>query len=121
MTGKLDSTFRPLAVNLISDFGSTATWTRQTSTFDPSTGKTTDADTSYSVVISPPAPYNNRRVDGTVIQVGDTMAMLAAEGLAFTPTIGDYLTHKTIRWQVVGLVPIYSGELISAYEVQLRK
>lgn len=121
MPGQLDTIFRDLAPKLIGDFGSSATWKSTSEAYSAATGKTTVTETDYSIVISPPEPYNNRMIDGEVIQVGDAQCLLQGKGLAFTPAIADVVLHKTVRWKVVGLNPIYSGELIAAYEVQLRK
>lgn len=121
MPGKLDTVFRDLAANLIPEFGSTAAWIKTAEAYDASSGKATVTETSNAVVISPPEPYNQSYIDGEVIKLGDAQALLQGKGLAFTPDIGDVVLHKSVRWRVVGLNPIYSGELIAAYEVQLRK
>lgn len=121
MPGALDSVFRPLAVQLINAFGTTATWIKTAETFSATTGQTTRTETTYSVVVSPPEPYDTRRVDGSVIQVGDATCLLQGAALSFTPEIGDLITILSTRWQVIGVNPIVSGEQIAAYELQLRQ
>jgi hypothetical protein len=123
MTGFLDPVMRPLAKGLISQFGLNATLVREVETYDPSTGKNTVASTSYTITTSPPAPYNQNRVNGTTILQGDLQVLIAGDG--FPATEPDINTDKVVfegeRWQVVASNPVYSGEQIAMWEVQLRR
>ena len=121
MPGQLDSSLRQAAERLIDAFGGTISYLRTTETFSADTGKITQSETAFTTVASPPEPFRQNRVDGTTIQVGDMKMLLKALNLPFTPTIGDKLIHAGVRWQVVAVMPIYSGELPAVYEVQLRQ
>ena len=121
MTGKLDAVMVPLAKNLISDFGATVTYTQTTETFDPGTGKTSVTEVASSVIITPPEPYKTGRINETTIQTGDMMSSIAAAGISFVPVIGDKVLFAGAEWQLVGIDPVYSGELPAMYNLQLRR
>jgi hypothetical protein len=120
MTGKLDSIMVPLADSLITDFGKTATYKQVTSTFSASTGKTTSTETPSTVIVTPPAPYKQNRIDGTVVQTGDVTCNIAGQAISFTPQIGDRINLNSLDWQIVGVNPVFSGEQIALYKLQLR-
>ena len=121
MPGKLDGVMVPLAKKLIGDFGKTVTYKQLSSSYDASTGKTTSAETASSAVIAPPAPYRQNRIDGSTIQNGDVTSSVAASAIAFVPAIGDRVDLNAVDWQVVGVNPVFSGELVALYELQLRQ
>jgi len=121
MPGQLDSSLRKVAESLINAFGATISYRRTTETFSADTGKISQSETAYSTVSSPPEPFRQNRVDGDVVQVGDMKVLLKALNLPFTPTIGDHVTIAGTSWQVVGVFPLYSGELPAVYEIQLRQ
>lgn len=121
MAGQLDSVMRPVAERLIEQFGGPMVYSRITETFDAASGKTSQTAATFNVIGTPPAPYNQGRIDGTVIQVADLKSLLKALNLGFTPTIGDRVNFNEMVWQVVGVRPIWSGALPAAYEIQLRQ
>lgn len=123
MTGALDTKMRALALSLISRYGQSATWSAigGSSTFNPATGRTTEAGSSYSVTVSPPSPVDISLVDGSTIQATDETVLIAASGLAFTPKIGDRVTLSSVAYRVVRVSPIFSGAQVAAYEAQCRK
>lgn len=121
MPGQLDSSLRQAAERLIDAFGGTISYLRTTESFSADTGKTTQTETAFSTVASPPEPFKQNRANTSVVQVGDMKILLKALNLPFTPVIGDKLIHAGVRWQVVGVMPLYSGELPAVYEIQLRQ
>ena len=121
MPGQLDSVLRPVAERLIEQFGGAIQYRQVTRAYSASTGKTTESETALSVIGTPPEPYNESRIDGTVVQVGDISTLIKALNLGFTPEVGDKVTFNAETWQVVGVTPIYSGALPAAYELQLRQ
>lgn len=121
MPGALDQQMRALAVDLINEYGKTIKLTREITTFDPSTGQTVTTETDYSVVSTPPADFSRSRVDGTLIQQGDMYIEIAAQGLAIAPEDTDKVTIDGQVWSIVGISPVYSGELVTMYGLQLRK
>lgn len=121
MPGKLDSVMVPLANQLIGDFGKTVSYKQRASSYDPSTGKTSFTETETSAIIAPPEPYKQNRIDGTVIQQGDVMTSIAGSSISFVPEISDRVLMNGVDWQVVGVNPVFSGELVALYELQLRQ
>lgn len=121
MPGKLDSVMVPLAKQLIGDFGKTVTYKVRTNSFDVDSGKTTFTETESSAVIAPPEPYKQNRIDGTVVQQGDVMTSIAQSAISFVPKISDRVLLNSVDWEVVGVNPVYSGELVAMYELQLRQ
>lgn len=122
MPTKFDQIFVPLAEQLIDGtFGFDATHRRVTRTYDPVTGKNTESNADTTVKITPPSPYNERRIDNTLIQVGDMMIMMSAKS-GIRPQLDDLFIIGGNIWRVAGPVkPIVSGEETPAYEIQLRQ
>jgi len=118
---KFDDIFVPLASKLIDDtFGFAATHRRVTRTYDPDTGKNTVSNADTSITITPPSPYEQRRIDGTLIQLGDQRIMISSQS-GVVPQSADHFIIGGVTWQVVAVFPIVSGEQTAAYEVQLRQ
>jgi hypothetical protein len=111
----------PLANQLIGDFGKTVTYKQRASSFDPSTGKTSFTETASSAIIAPPEPYKQNRIDGSTIQNGDAMTSVAGSAISFVPEIGDRVLMNGVDWNVVAVNPVFSGELVAMYELQLRQ
>lgn len=121
MPGALDSTLRNVAEQLIERFGGAGTYRRVVETFSAATGQVSKTETLHSVISTPPEPYNQNRIDGDVVQVGDLRTMLKAQNLGFVPSVGDLFTFNGTTWQVVRVEPLYSGAQAAAYEIQLRQ
>jgi len=121
MPTAFDQIFVPLATQLIDNtFGFNATHRRQTRTYDPATGKNTTSNSDTTVKITPPNPYAQSRIDGTLIQQGDQMIMMSSNS-GIVPTLSDKFVISGQTWQVVQVKPIVSGEQTAAYEIQLRQ
>ncbi len=124
MATRLDAKFVPLVLSKLETFGKDAVFTVYPSAgYDPTTGKLTPGTgTPYTVKIIPPYPYEHGYRGPDVIQAGDMQTGIAASGLAFTPK-PDAMT-VTIDGQVYRIVsvePIYSGEQVCLYLLQLRR
>jgi hypothetical protein len=118
---KFDDIFVPLASQLIDDtFGFDVTHRRVTRAYDPATGKNTSSNADTTIKITPPAPYEQRRIDGTLIQLGDQRIMISSAS-GVVPISADLFIIGGQTWQVVAIFPIISGESTAAYEVQLRQ
>ncbi len=118
---QFDDIFVPLAQQLVDDtFGFAATHRRVARTYDPVTGKNTESNSDTSVTITPPAPYEQRRIDGTLIQLGDQRTMISSRS-GVVPKSADLFIIGGATWQVVAVFPIVSGEQTAAYEIQLRQ
>lgn len=118
---KFDDIFVPLATQLVDNtFGFAVTHRRVTRTYDPATGKNAVSNADTSVTITPPSPYDQRRIDGTLIQLGDQRIIMSSNS-GITPQSADLFIIGGATWQVVAIFPIVSGEQTAAYEVQLRQ
>jgi hypothetical protein len=121
MPTAFDNIFVPLAETLVDNtFGFSATHRRVTRTYNPDTGKNTVSNTDTSVKITPPSPYDQRRIDGTVIQLGDQQVIISTKS-GVVPKSADQFVIGGNVWQVVQVSPIVSGEQTAAYEIQLRQ
>lgn len=121
MPGQLDSIMRPVAERLIEQFGGPMVYSRTTESFDVGSGIASQSAATFNVIGTPPSPYKQNRIDGTVIQIGDLETLVKALNLGFEPAIGDKVNFNSTEWQVVGVMPIFSGALPAAYRLQLRQ
>jgi len=115
---------RALAVELVEqDFPCSATWIvgPDSSSYDAATGKATALGTTFSITCSPPQPFDIAMVDGSTILAGDLSVILPADGLAFTPKVGDSITVGGDTMQVVALGREQPDELPAAWVVACRK
>lgn len=118
----LDDALIPVVLQLITDFGKDMTFTVISSeSFDASTGSVTTTDSTVTIKGSPPSPYEERYIDGDLIQDGDAEVFIASSGLTFTPENGQVVTFDSERWVVQKVGKVFSGESIAAYRLQLRK
>ena len=116
MTTVLDTKLLPIVLETIEKYGRTVTVTIPANTKDWVTGVVNTTTTNHVVKCSPPEPYNQRYVDGDLIQTGDMRTLFAASGLPFTPALG----MKIGKWTAVWIYEIVSGDLTCAWEVALR-
>jgi len=121
MTGALDSEMIPLAAELADDLGKAVTLVRVSETFDPATGNTTQTETTHLVNAVPPQAFSRTRIDGSLIQEGDTLVALPAQPLSNAPTTEDKLRFGGETWTVIAVDPIYSGEKVALYNLQVRQ
>jgi hypothetical protein len=117
----LDSTFRPLANSLISQFGATATLRRVARVYDEDTRRTTDTNTDSTIKISPPT-VNNGRQAGTLITEANFTCLAAATSLLDIDADPekDKIVFKGTTYDLVRSDRVYSGELVAAYRLYLR-
>lgn len=119
----LDARFRSLARKMTGKYGKAITLRKTESTYDPATGQTTETTTDYAVKTEPPQPYEQRYIDGQLIQTGDMRLLVAATdpGLTDTPDLEWKALMDGDTWQIVTIRPIWSGEQVAAYELQTRR
>lgn len=118
---QFDDIFVPLAEQLIdATFGFDVTHRRVARTYDAATGKNVERNTDTTVKVTPPSPYSNHQIDGTIIQIGDQWIMMSSAA-AIVPTLTDFFIISGGTWQVVRVEPIVSGEQTPAYRIQLRQ
>lgn len=121
---ELDEEFVPLALEMIEELGKTVeikTYPGQQ--YDPTTGEATKGDyVRYVKKVIPPYPYDEKYIDGDLIKAGDLQTGIAGSGLGFTPEPGlTEIYIDTLRWSIVSMKPIYSGEQIAMFLLQLRR
>ena len=118
----LDRFFPRLAERLIDKFGAAATLETVAKTEDLVTGKVGESVVASPVKITPPEPFAIGQIDGSLIQAGDMATVIAAKGLNAVPAANrDRLIFASETWQVVAVDPIYSGDSVTAYRLQLRR
>lgn len=117
----LDTLLRSISEDLIAQLGTTATLHTSTRSFSVATGQVTVSDVNTTVQCTPPFPYEKERIDGTIVQSGDAETLIAAKTLATAPVAEkDELTFAGIRWKVIAVNPVYSGDEVAVYVLQLR-
>ncbi len=116
-----DDTMRPLATELLTEFGVSITFSDQTASadYDPTTGAGTLAASTKDIVCSPPTPADTDRIDGTSIITGDMI--MYSSGEDDKPRIGAKFTHDTKVWRVVSVNQFFSGAQVALYEIICRK
>ena len=121
----LDTLFRDLAVDLTSKFGPTATLIRDASSVDNvANERTTISQSNLSVRCSIPVSPKENEVDDEQILGTDLFLLIPARDLStFDPPDQDKDTVSLGGnvYKVVSVVPLYSGDLIAAYRLQLRR
>lgn len=123
MTTALDAEIVPMALEVVDLYGQNAVFTvPATKDYDATVGLTTETSpTDHTKKVTPPEPYDKRWVDGDLIQQNDVRIYLPASWLSFTPEKGMLVTLLTTeKFRIVGVKPIYSGEDIAIYDLQLR-
>lgn len=121
-TTALDDRLVPRALDTIDRYGKKVVFTViGTATYDPATGAVTESGKkTYTKKVSPPGAYLDRYVDGDLIRRGDLRCIIAASGLEFTPVNGLQVDFDSKVFRVMSVKPIYSGEQVAVYELQLR-
>ena len=124
-TAENDIKFRELARSQINDKGKLVQFNNKTSSYDPETDLTTfGPDDFKSLKISPPARYTEEQITGEIIQIGDlrtSIAKIDVENANFVIRKQMEITIDGDIWFIESFSPIYSGELIAMYILQLRK
>lgn len=123
MSTALDLRLVPKVLSIIDRYGTTVTFKEPVGQVnDPKTGTVTVASvTSHSAKVTPPAPYDVRMVDGDLIRRDDCKVILAAQGLAWVPTLTWSVQIGSETWTIVAVSPLRTGDDVAAYEIQLRR
>jgi len=122
----LDDALVPAAFDLVEQFGTNFTFTIVTDqgTFVAATNSITGkVEQSFTRKSSPPSAFKQRYVDGKTIKESDLKIVIAAKGIALEPKLNMKVVHDATGIQYKGLVinPLYSGDLIAAWIVRLRR
>ncbi len=107
------------ALELLTDFGSTATLTRGVAgTYNPAVGLTPGTPTTETVTCAI-FDYPLRVIDGTRILTGDKQALMSAVGV-LPPKPGDTLTWQSTVYTVVTSKPLAPAGTDVLHDVQVR-
>jgi hypothetical protein len=90
-------------------------------TTNPSTGTATTSEVTQSVTSSPFVAYRLNDINGNTIKAGDTKTTINAADLDFIPdpsTCKFRLGGK--EYKIISVDPIFTGDSISTYGLQLR-
>ena len=119
----LDIELLPEVLEIINEVGKTVDFiTYPSQSFSVATGSRTDGTpVTYSRKIIPPYNFDQRMIDGDVIQYGDMQTGVAGQDLGFVPARGTHLEVDGVRWTIQKITPIMSGELTALYMIQLRQ
>ena len=107
----IDSTFLPIAVDLINEFATAIVYRRiEGRTYDVSTGQVVETVVEYNMnagILS-----RTRTEEGGV---GETYSIElwiqhADSGLPFIPRTGDYVVYDDVFWKVTTIGPTYSSK-----------
>lgn len=130
MPTAFDTKFRALAKKLVAKFGvTTGIYTKIThGTMNDDTNKVEGGSTNaQSIAMSPPVRYDQADIDGSNIRYEDFKVYIAATdfedafGAAATVDTEDILEINGITLRIIEPDPIYSGEQVAVYKIQVRK
>lgn len=124
-----DTKFRALATKLVTKFGITnGTYTKIThGTMNDDTNKVEGGSVTANVIpMSPPIRYNQTDVDGTLIRSDDYLIYIPAPdfedafGASAEIETVDFIEVDSRKLRIINTDPIYSGEQIAVYKLQVR-
>jgi hypothetical protein len=121
MTGALDAEMRQLAVDLAQELGRSLTFVEVTSTFDATTGETTETTTETQLAAVPPQNFRFDQIDNSLIEAGDAVIGLPAQAMPVAPTTDDRVKMNGATWKIVQVAPVASGDKDALYEVQVTQ
>ena len=125
-----DATFRALAKKLVAKFGvSTGIYTKIThGTMNDNTNKVEGSTTNAQpLIMSPPVRYEQSEINGTTIKYDDFKIYITAPdfedvfGASVKVEPEDILEVNGITLRIIEPNPIYSGEQVAVYKIQVRK
>lgn len=117
----LDATARNTAEYLADQYGKEITYRQVSSSYDPTTGQNTETTTDHTVKTAPPSAYTQRQLDSSQVQVGDLRVILPDKPISFTPSTSDRVVIDGVIGSIVQANPLYSGELVAYWDLQVRK
>lgn len=120
---KLDDKLPLKAYRAIQKYGKDVIFTKaKDGLYDPDAGvvMTTGVE-SNTVKVSPPQKYKASYADGETRRQAQSQLTLPAHLLTFTPTTDYQVVFDGLAFEIVDLDTVYSGDLIAAYEVFIRR
>lgn len=116
----LDTRARAGALRMLNKYGKTITFTHRTpGTYDPATSTSTPIETTATPKAYITEPSREQLSKGVL--ASSEVAMIAAAALPFEPKAGDQVT-KDGKVHIVGWRdPLYSGEQVALWWVELKR
>lgn len=65
--------------------------------------------------------YEEKYIDGTVIQRGDQKVLISAIGVTFPPNLTGYVKRGADKWNIVKIEPLTPGDLNIIFKIQVRQ
>lgn len=125
MTTILDKKIPSVVENILSEYGKDAVFTVETTNYDATTGEVTVLTTvDYTRKISPPGQavkFLFAEMFKNSVKVTSFLSMVGNYNLGFTPTLGMKVTFDSVVYKITQVQPVYSGELIAAYQLILDR
>lgn len=88
------------------------------SSYDVASGKVLTGDHTATPVVSTPPLQFSKRYDGDTIKRDDLAVFIQP---TLTPAVGNRLRIDSQTYNIVNVMPLYTGTLIAAFKLQLRK
>ena len=128
MPTAFDTKFRKLAKKLLKKFGiTTGSYTQiTTGVMNDDTNTVTNTENTLQIQMSPPLGYSQQDQALETIQSDDYKIFIAGPDWddkfpTAQPEVNDRIVLPFGSFTVVFIKPIYSGEQIAAYQIQVRK
>lgn len=120
---ELDKVFPGLASDLLATYGAIGKLIYvNKGEINSATGKREESTRAKTVKLQPPSPFSQTAIDGSLVQEGDAMTMVAARDIGAAPVANqDRVEVYGVTWQIVAVRPHYSGDLAAAYELHIRR
>lgn len=107
------------ATELIAEFGAPITLTKITPQYDAEESEVTESTSTYTGV-AVRTEYKINDIDGTYIQQGDALLVIAPEGME-KPETGDEITYDGETWKVVNGSIVRPATTTVCFKAQIRK
>ena len=122
MTTPLDDRLVPRVLDIIARYGKVLAYSVTTgATYNPATSRREGGSTAvHQVKSTPPTGYSHALIGTSGIQAGDQHTLVAAKDLPFDPKVATGVQVDGKDWTIVTVKPIRSGELVAAWDFQIR-
>lgn len=121
----INMTAPKLAQRMIEKFGKAVTLRRTTrTTYDPlaGTGGADNVPVDYAVKVTPPEGFMFSVINGTLIESGDQVAMLAALNAPIVPEMEtDTVIMNSVEWKLRQVGTLWAGDDPAAYILHMGK
>ena len=107
--------------SILTDLGLSATYNSIAKVGDPTTGDVTETvGAGVSTTVTPPGPFLTEGMQASdTIRVDDLRTFLQYAAVN-SPGVGDRVTLNSINYNIISVSPVYAGDDIVLFELQLR-